>query len=75
MYFYMYKWEKRIHGQYHFFMSVIISRFIFFFLIHAFTCILSICIPHVAISKTKENCMSIFLMNGNIMFGNDKQDN
>lgn len=47
----------------------------FFFLIHAFTCILSICIPHVAISKTKENCMSIFLMNGNIMFGNDKQDN
>lgn len=44
----------------------------FFFLIHAFTCILSICIPHVAISKTKENCMSIFLMNGNIMFGNDK---
>lgn len=46
-----------------------------FFLIHAFTCILSICIPHVAISKTKENCMSIFLMNGNIMFGNDKQDN
>lgn len=47
----------------------------FFLLIHAFTCILSICIPHVAISKTKENCMSIFLMNGNIMFGNDKQDN
>lgn len=47
----------------------------FFFLIHAFTCILSICIPHVAISKTKENCMSIFLMNGNIMFGNDKRDN
>lgn len=47
----------------------------FFFLIHAFTCILSICIPHVAISKTKENCISIFLMNGNIMFGNDKQDN
>lgn len=46
-----------------------------FFLIHAFTCILSICIPHVAISKTKENCMSIFLMNGNIMFGNDKRDN
>lgn len=55
-------------------MSVIISRFIFF-QIHAFTCILSICIPHVAISKTKENCMSIFLMNGNIMFGNDKRDN
>lgn len=48
---------------------------LFFFLIHAFTCILSICIPHVAISKTKENCMSIFLMNGNIMFGNDKRDN
>lgn len=62
-------------AKYHFFMSVIISRFIFFFLIHAFTCILSICIPHVAISKTKENCMSIFLMNGNIMFGNDKRDN
>lgn len=33
---------------------------LFFFQIHAFTCILSICIPHVAISKTKENCMSIF---------------
>lgn len=48
---------------------------LFFFLNHAFTCILSICIPHVAISKTKENCISIFLMNGNIMFGNDKQDN
>lgn len=48
---------------------------LFFFQIHAFTCILSICIPHVAISKTKENCMSIFLMNGNIMFGNDKRDN
>lgn len=48
---------------------------LFFFLIHAFTCILCICIPHVAISKTKENCMSIFLMNGNIMFGNDKRDN
>lgn len=47
----------------------------FFFLNHAFTCILSICIPHVAISKTKKNCMSIFLMNGNIMFSNDKQDN
>lgn len=47
----------------------------FFFQIHALTCILSICIPHVAISKTKENCMSIFLMNGNIMFGNDKRDN
>lgn len=61
-------------AKYHFFMSVIISRFIFF-QIHAFTCILSICIPHVAISKTKENCISIFLMNGNIMFGNDKQDN
>lgn len=60
-------------AKYHFFMSVIISRF--FFSNHAFTCILSICIPHVAISKTKENCMSIFLMNGNIMFGNDKQDN
>lgn len=48
---------------------------LFFFLIHAFTCILSICIPQVDISKTKENCMSIFLMNGNIMFGNDKRDN
>lgn len=42
---------------------------------HLHDCILSICIPHVAISKTKENCMSIFLMNGNIMFGNDKRDN
>lgn len=61
-------------AKYHFFMSVIVSRFIFF-QIHAFTCILSICIPYVAISKTKENCISIFLMNGNIMFGNDKQDN
>lgn len=65
--------KKVYMAKYHFFMSVIISRFLF--LIHAFTCILSICIPHVAISKTKENCMSIFLMNGNIMFGNDKQDN
>lgn len=75
MYFYMYKWEKSIDGKISFLYVSYYIKIYFFFQIHAFTCILSICIPHVAISKTKENCMSIFLMNGNIMFGNDKQDN
>lgn len=44
----------------------------FFFLIYVFICILFICILYVVILKIKENCMLIFLMNGNIMFGNDK---
>lgn len=35
---------------------------------------LSICIPHVDISKIKEICMSILLINGIIVFGNDKRD-
>lgn len=61
--------------KYHFCMSFILSRFFFFFLINAFTCnMLSICIPHVGISKIKEICMSILLINGIIVFGNDKRD-
>lgn len=72
MYFYMYEWEKSIYCKYYFFMLVIILRFIFFFLIYVFICILFICILYVVILKIKENCMLIFLMNGNIMFGNDK---
>lgn len=75
MYLYINEWEKVYKVKNIISVCHLFYQDFFFFLINAFTCnMLSICIPHVGISKIKEICMSILLINGIIVFGNDKRD-